>query len=46
MHMTSTLQKVVEAGRMTIAAAPYFGEWAEIDTQSDLLWAENNLHLS
>jgi choline kinase len=46
MHMTGTLQKVIEAGRITVAAVPYFGEWAEIDTQNDLIWAENNLHLS
>ncbi len=36
MHMTGTLQKVIEAGRVPIAAVPYAGEWGEVDSQSDL----------
>lgn len=36
MHMTGTLQKVIEAGRVTIAAVPYTGEWGEVDSEADL----------
>lgn len=36
LHMTGTLQKVIEAGRMSIVAHPYQGEWGEIDTADDL----------
>lgn len=36
MHMTGTLQKVIEAGRVAIAAIPYGGEWGEVDSESDL----------
>jgi len=36
MHMTGTLQKVIEAGSATIAAVPYTGEWGEVDSAADL----------
>jgi choline kinase len=36
MHMTGTLQKVIDAGHVPIAAVPYVGEWGEIDSPSDL----------
>lgn len=36
MHMTGTLQKVIEAGRLAITAIPYLGEWGEVDTTEDL----------
>lgn len=36
MHMTGTLQKIIGAGRLAIAAVPYIGEWGEVDSQSDL----------
>ena len=36
MHMTGTLQRVIEAGRVPIAALPYVGEWGEVDTAEDL----------
>jgi choline kinase len=36
MHMTGTLQKVIEAGRVPIAAVPYNGEWGEVDSAEDL----------
>ena len=36
MHMTGTLQKVIDAGRVAIAAVPYTGEWGEVDSVSDL----------
>jgi len=36
MHMTGTLQKVIEAKRVSIAAVPYYGEWGEIDSAADL----------
>jgi len=35
-HMTGILQKVIEAGRVSIAAVPYHGEWGEIDSADDL----------
>lgn len=37
MHMTGTLQKIIEAGRVPIAALPYEGEWGEVDNAEDLL---------
>ena len=36
MHMTGTLQKVIDAGRIAIAACPYTGEWGEVDSAEDL----------
>jgi choline kinase len=36
MHMTGTLQKVIDAGRIAIAAVPYTGEWGEVDSADDL----------
>lgn len=36
MHMTGTLQKVIDAGRIAIAAVPYTGEWGEVDSAEDL----------
>lgn len=35
-HMTGTLQKVIEAKRIDIFALPYHGEWGEIDSIEDL----------
>lgn len=36
MHMTGTLQRIIEAGRLSIAAIPYQGEWGEVDNAEDL----------
>ena len=36
MHMTGTLQKIIEAGRVAISAVPYEGEWGEVDSAEDL----------
>ncbi|MBF0295367.1 MAG: phosphocholine cytidylyltransferase family protein [Magnetococcales bacterium] len=36
MHMTGTLQKVIEAGRVTVAAIPYPRVWGEVDSPDDL----------
>lgn len=36
MHMTGTLQKVIDAGRVAITAVPYTGEWGEVDFADDL----------
>jgi choline kinase len=36
MHMTGTLQKMIEAGRLAIMAVPYESEWGEIDSIDDL----------
>ncbi len=36
MHMTGTLQKVIDAGNVPIAAVPYAGEWGEVDSAEDL----------
>jgi choline kinase len=37
MHMTGTLQRVIEAGRIAIKAIPYEFSWGEIDSAEDLL---------
>lgn len=36
MHMTGTLQKVIEADRVSIVGIPYMGKWGEVDSQEDL----------
>lgn len=36
MHMTGTLQKVIDSHRLQISAIPYFGNWGEIDSADDL----------
>ncbi|PWB35392.1 nucleotidyl transferase [Pseudomonas sp. SDI] len=36
-HMTHTLQQVIEAGRVPIQACAYTGEWGEVDSSEDLL---------
>jgi choline kinase len=36
MHMTGTLQKVIDSGRLAINAVPYTGEWGEVDFVDDL----------
>ncbi|MEI2386016.1 phosphocholine cytidylyltransferase family protein [Breoghania sp. JC706] len=36
MHMTGTLQKIIQAGRIAIHTVPYDREWGEIDTAEDL----------
>jgi choline kinase len=36
MHMTGTLQKVIDAGNVSVEAVPYIGEWGEIDSADDL----------
>jgi choline kinase len=35
-HMTNTLQHVIDAGRLPIHALPYAGEWGEVDSSEDL----------
>lgn len=37
MHMTNTLQRIIDAGRMKIEAIPYSDFWREFDSESDLL---------
>lgn len=37
MHMTGTLQKVIEEGRVPIAALPYHEAWGEVDSADDLV---------
>lgn len=36
LHMTGTLQKVIEADRIAIQAIPYVGDWGEVDSSADL----------
>ncbi len=36
MHMTGTLQRVIEAGRIAVSAIPYDNSWGEIDSAFDL----------
>jgi choline kinase len=42
MHMTGTLQMVIESGQVSIAALRYTGEWGEIDSAEDLRYLENH----
>ena len=41
MHMTGSLQGVIEADNISILGVPYGGEWGEVDSESDLLLYEN-----
>lgn len=43
MHMTGTLEKIIEAGRLPISAVPYTGEWGEVDSTEDLRLFEQKL---
>jgi choline kinase len=36
MHMTGTLQRVIDAGKIPVRALPYRGAWGEIDSGEDL----------
>jgi choline kinase len=36
MHMTGTLQRVIEAGKVPVAALAYGGQWGEVDSAEDL----------
>ncbi len=36
MHMTGTLQRLIEAGSPPITALPYRGHWGEVDSAEDL----------
>lgn len=36
MHMTGSLQRIIEAGRLPVAAVAYHGSWGEIDSEQDL----------
>ena len=36
MHMTGTLQKVIEAGNIPVAGIPYSEKWGEFDSESDI----------
>ena len=38
MHLTGTLQKVIERGTIDIQAIPYRGYWGEVDSESDLIF--------
>ena len=39
LQMTHLLHRVIEAGAIPIATAPFLGEWAEFDSPSDLMAA-------
>ena len=39
-HMTDLLRRIIEAGRVGIAAIPYTGPWAEVDDERDRRHAE------
>jgi choline kinase len=40
MHMTGTLQRVIEERRIPIEAIPYDGDWGEVDSEEDLAACE------
>ena len=40
-HMTDSLQAVIEAGNLSILGVRYEGEWGEVDSESDLILYEN-----
>ena len=42
MDVTTTLQKIIEGGRLSIRALPIETEWGEVDSETDLLYYESN----
>jgi L-glutamine-phosphate cytidylyltransferase len=36
MHMTGTLQRVIQSGRIKVLGLPYTGDWGEVDSDGDL----------
>jgi choline kinase len=44
MHMTGTLKKVIEAGRIQIEALPYEGVWGEVDSVDDLVMYDKQMN--
>ena len=36
MHMTGTLQKIIDAGNIVVSAIAYYDEWGEVDNAEDL----------
>ena len=42
MHMTGTLKKLVEAGRLPVTALPYVGNWGDVDSRMDLEYYLDN----
>lgn len=42
MHMTGTLQKLIEAKRISVSALPYTARWGEIDSADDLVYSERH----
>jgi len=42
MHMTGTLQKIIDAKNIIIKAIPYYGEWGEVDNELDLIYYNSN----
>ena len=37
MHMTGTLQLIIESGKIPVSAVEYLGRWGELDSEDDLL---------
>lgn len=37
MHMTGTLQKVIDEGQTPVLAIPFYGQWGEVDCEDDLV---------
>jgi choline kinase len=46
LHMTGTLQRVLEGGRVRVQAIPYRGTWGEVDSASDLAAAQDNTRIT
>ena len=36
MHMTGTLQRLIQGGHAVVNAVPYSGPWGEVDSPEDL----------
>ena len=45
-HMTGILQMVLEAGKIPVAALPYFNRWGEVDSLDDLKLYEKLLRVN
>lgn len=46
MHMTGTLQKIIDSQIVSILAIPYKGKWGEVDSESDLLGYQSQSKLT
>ena len=43
-HLTQILQKTIENSSLAIETVPCTDKWAELDSESDIIWFKNNIY--